>query len=215
MIWKGFSLTAVCALALFTPSCAHDRELVDITIHPGGATFPTPDPSAQVLFSALGGFVHPPETKDITNQVTWKTDIPQLITVNAGIVSPTGAGCGIADISASTDKGTAPSGNLVIAYATVTVKDPSDPLCPGGTATEAVLTVALSGNGTVISSPAGIECPTTTCGAQFPKGSSVVLTATPNTGSTFSGWGGCPSSSGNTCTVLLNADTSVSAAFNP
>ena len=35
MIWKGFSLTAVCALALFTPSCAHDRELVDITIHPG------------------------------------------------------------------------------------------------------------------------------------------------------------------------------------
>jgi len=70
MIWKGFSLTAVCALALFTPSCAHDRELVDITIHPGGATFPTPDPSAQVLFSALGGFVHPPETKDITNQVT-------------------------------------------------------------------------------------------------------------------------------------------------
>src|SRR5438552_12759586 len=90
---------------------------------------------------------------------------------------PTGAGCGIADISASTDKGTAPSGNLVIAYATVTVKDPSDPLCPGGTATEAVLTVALSGNGTVISSPAGIECPTTTCGAQFPKGSSVVLTA--------------------------------------
>src|SRR2546429_8406178 len=182
---------------------------------PGGATFPTPDPSAQVLYWDVGGLVLPPEPTDITTEVAWKTDIPQLITVNAGVVSPTGAGRGIADISASTDKGSAPSGNLVIAYATVTVKDPSDPLCPGGTATEAVLTVALSGNGTVINSPAGIECPTATCGAQIPKSSLVVLTATPNTGSTFSGWGGCPSSSGNTCTVLLNADTSVSAAFNP
>ena len=216
MILKWFALTAACAVALFVPSCAHDRQLVDITIHPGGATFTTPDPASQVQFSAIGSFVHPPEKKDITSQVTWKTDIPQLITVNAGVVSPTGAGCGIADISASFDKGTAPSGNLVIAYATVTVKDPTDPLCPGGTATQAVLTVALTGSGTVISSPAGIDCPKTTCGAQFPKGSSVVLTATPNTGSTFVGWGvECPSPSGNTCPVVLNADTSVSATFNP
>jgi len=188
---------------------------VAIAIHPGSATFRTADPGSQLQFSAIGSFFHPPETKDITGQVTWKTDIPQLITVNGGVVSPTGAGCGIADISASSDKGTAPSGSLVIGYATVTVQNPSDPLCPGGTATQSVLTVALTGNGTVISSPAGIDCPTKTCGAQFPTGSSVVLTANPNAGSTFVGWGGCPSPSGNTCTVLLNADTSVTATFNP
>src|SRR5437667_10824308 len=119
MIWKGFSLTAVCALALFTPSCAHDRELVDITIHPGGATLPTPDPSAQVIFSALGGFVHPPETKDMTNQVTWKTDIPQLITVNTRVESATVLGCNIRHYFASTDRATSRSGNLGTVYATL------------------------------------------------------------------------------------------------
>ena len=41
MILKWFALTAACAVALFVPSCAHDRQLVDITIHPGGATFTT------------------------------------------------------------------------------------------------------------------------------------------------------------------------------
>ena len=59
MILKWFALTAACAVALFVPSCAHDRQLVDITIHPGGATFTTPDPASQVQFSAIGSFVHP------------------------------------------------------------------------------------------------------------------------------------------------------------
>jgi len=157
MIPKWFALTAVCAVAFFAPSCAHDRQLVGITIRPTGATFVTPAPGPQVVFTALGSYVHPPETKDITNQVTWKSDVPNLITLNNGVVSPTGV-CGITNISASSGTGTAPSGNLVIGYATVTVKDSTDPLCPGGTASQSILTVTPRGSGSVTSSPAGINC---------------------------------------------------------
>src|SRR5256886_10918301 len=51
---------------------------------------------------------------------------------------------------------------------------------------------AGTGSGSVTSSPAGITCGTT-CSASFPVGTMITLTATPATGSTFTGWsgGGC------------------------
>jgi hypothetical protein len=69
-----------------------------------------------------------------------------------------------------------------------------------------------SGSGSIASSPAGINCPTT-CAADFPQGSQVTLSASANAGSTFSGWsgGGC-SGTGN-CAVTLSAATSVTATF--
>jgi hypothetical protein len=62
-----------------------------------------------------------------------------------------------------------------------------------------------STNGTVAKSPSA---------ASYAAGTSVTLAATPNTGYTFSGWsgGGC-SGTGTTCTVTMNADTSVIATF--
>jgi len=76
------------------------------------------------------------------------------------------------------------------------------------------LNVVLSGNGTgtVKSAPAGIDCGTT-CAAQLPQGSSVVLTPTPAVGSIFTGWtgGGC---SGNApCTTTLSDATAIVANF--
>ena len=179
------------------------------------ATFATPAPGAQVQFTAIGTYIHPPENKDISSQVTWKTDVSQLITVNGGTVSPTGAGCGVANISASNNTGTGPSGNLVIGYATVTVNDPTNPICPGSGAVEA-LTVTLggSGNGVVTSSPAGINCPAQSCGAVFKTGTTVTLTATPNGGASFVSWTGCTTMTGNTCSVTLNASTDIIATFN-
>jgi uncharacterized repeat protein (TIGR02543 family) len=196
-------------------SCGFKRKLVGITIQPPVATFLTPDPLLQIQFTALGTYIHPPDSKDITSQVTWKTDVAQLITVNGGLVSPTGNGCGIADISASMNQG----GNLVIGYATVTVDDPTNPICPGGGNQNAVLTVGLGGNqqgGTVTSVPAGINCPTQACGALFTIGDSVVLTATPKQGSTFGGWtGDCTSTNGTTCTILMpKSGANVTATFN-
>jgi hypothetical protein len=74
------------------------------------------------------------------------------------------------------------------------------------------VTEAGTGSGTVTSAPAGINCPTT-CAAGFASGTSVTLTATPATGSTFAGWG-APCSGTGTCVVTLTAATTVTATFN-
>ena len=76
------------------------------------------------------------------------------------------------------------------------------------------LTVNKSGTGTVTSAPAGINCGTT-CSAPFAAGSSVVLTATAGTGYQFDKWAaGCTSSSGNTCTMTMSADKTMTATFS-
>jgi hypothetical protein len=72
---------------------------------------------------------------------------------------------------------------------------------------------AGTGTGTVVSSPAGINCGTA-CGAGFPLGTNVTLTATPAANSAFAGWsGGCTNSTG-TCTVNARGTTAVTATFN-
>jgi trimeric autotransporter adhesin len=75
-----------------------------------------------------------------------------------------------------------------------------------------MVTVAGTGTGTVTSIPAGISCPTT-CSANFNGGTSVTLTATPGSGSTFAGWSGACSLAG-TCSVSMTAAQSVTATFN-
>jgi List-Bact-rpt repeat protein len=83
------------------------------------------------------------------------------------------------------------------------------------------LTVSVSGNGTVTSAPAGINCPTT-CSASFAPGTQVTLTATAASGSTFTGWGSplanilppiCSGTAPCTVTVTMNSDQIVTAAF--
>ena len=72
-----------------------------------------------------------------------------------------------------------------------------------------------TGTGSVTSSPAGIDCPST-CAAAFDSGTSVTLTATADPGSDFTGWSGGGCSGTGTCQVILTADTAVDAMFeNP
>jgi hypothetical protein len=71
---------------------------------------------------------------------------------------------------------------------------------------------AGTGSGTVTGSPAGITCGTT-CSAAFASGTAVTLTATPATGSTFSGWSGGGCSGTGACTVTLSAATTVTASL--
>jgi Divergent InlB B-repeat domain len=71
----------------------------------------------------------------------------------------------------------------------------------------------LGGSGTVTSSPAGINCGTT-CSARFDPNTTVTLTARPDRGSRFLGWG--QACSGKTrCTVTIDAAKSVTARFGP
>jgi alpha-tubulin suppressor-like RCC1 family protein len=64
--------------------------------------------------------------------------------------------------------------------------------------------------GSVTSSPAGIDCGTT-CTATYTIGTVVTLTANPSV--VLTGWTGCDTASGATCTVTMGAAKSVSAAF--
>jgi len=215
----GLAMIALVMVAtlLILPSCGFKRKLLQITIEPATATYLSPL-AVPVDFRAFGSYIHPPDTRDITSQVTWSTDVPDMLQLNVGGVpgriAPNGI-CGIADISATATL----NGAVVVGFATVTINDPSNPNCPGGGITEGVVTVTLGGTeaGTVISSPAGIACPDLVCGALFPVGQPITLTATPAAGGhTFTGWSGaCAAINGNVCTVnVVQGTTNVMANFN-
>jgi hypothetical protein len=91
--------TVLCVLGL--PSCGHEQQLVSITIQPttetfGAANIPVDlDAGLNVQLKALGNYIHPPVTKDITDQVTWASNTPQMVTVSStGLITATGGACG-------------------------------------------------------------------------------------------------------------------------
>ncbi|MCB8986811.1 MAG: hypothetical protein H6661_03565, partial [Ardenticatenaceae bacterium] len=71
--------------------------------------------------------------------------------------------------------------------------------------------VSGTGSGVVQSTPAGINCGTD-CTATFDYGTEVTLTAVPDTGSTFTGWSGACSGTGD-CVVTVEAAAEVTATF--
>jgi len=78
--------------------------------------------------------------------------------------------------------------------------------------TSLTVTKAGTGSGTVTSSPSGINCGST-CSASFTSGATVTLTAVAAGGSTFAGWNGACTGTGN-CTVSMTVSRSVTATFN-
>ena len=69
-----------------------------------------------------------------------------------------------------------------------------------------------TGTGTVTSSPSGINCGSD-CSESYDRGTQITITATADSGSTFSGWtgGGCTGT--DPCTITLNSDATVIAEF--
>jgi hypothetical protein len=122
--WLSFVLVYAAALSL--PSCGHDQELVSISIQPttetfGSATIPVfQDAGLNVQLRAIGSYIHPPVDKDITNQVIWSSNTPQMVTVNStGLITATGMACGNTLISA-TVKTNSSAGGLSSSGAIVT-----------------------------------------------------------------------------------------------
>lgn len=80
------------------------------------------------------------------------------------------------------------------------------------------LTVAIEGiagaGGTVTSTPEGIDCGSD-CGETYPNGTPVTLTATADSGSVFTGWGGGCFGSQDTCEVNMTINRMVTARFSP
>ncbi len=76
------------------------------------------------------------------------------------------------------------------------------------------LTVTVTSEGTVTSTPAGIECGQshTKCSAEFAEGEAVKLTSTPATNYLLEAWGGACSGTG-PCSVTMSANELVTAKF--
>ncbi|HZT16947.1 MAG TPA: hypothetical protein VFA19_13475 [Gaiellaceae bacterium] len=81
-------------------------------------------------------------------------------------------------------------------------------------ASAATLTVSATGPGTV--SGGGITCGSQggTCSAPQQANAIVTLTASPDSGASFAGWGGACSGTSPTCTLTMSAAKSVSASFS-
>jgi hypothetical protein len=222
--WFGISVLVLLGTSLLSvSSCARNQQLEGITINPSSYTYFSPAPSGAtqtpIPLTAYGSYIHPPENKVITTQVTWATDNPVVADVNSSGQLTDGVGCGVANISATlfTDNGNT-NGNAVVGFMTVTVEGPASEGCPTTTATNNLSVNVTTGaaDGVIASSPAGINCGSV-CAAAFPSSSSVSLAATPNSGKSFLGWSGCQSVTGNdglTCNVTMTGDITVSASFN-
>lgn len=76
-----------------------------------------------------------------------------------------------------------------------------------------VVEVTGNGSGIVSSSPAGISCGAD-CTEQFAANATVVLTASPATGSQFDGWSGSGCTGTDTCTLTADVAKMVSASFS-
>jgi hypothetical protein len=224
---KWFSVTALIIAAivlLSVSSCGNKQELTSISIQPGVETFGASnipvvdDTGLNVQLRALGTYVHPPVTKDITDQVVWASNTPQMVTVTStGLITVTGNSCGGTLISATVQTnadtgGLSASGAIVTGYMTANV------VCftgaGGGGEPTLTLGFAGTGTGTVTVSPSNFSCATTdvSCITSFPSGTTVTVSATPVGSSSFGGFaGGC---TGTTCTILLQSDTAVTATFN-
>lgn len=74
------------------------------------------------------------------------------------------------------------------------------------------LNITTSGGGTVTSAPAGINCGST-CSANFPAGTAVLLTAAPAAGQVFASWGGACSGNLPTCALQLTQARAAQAVF--
>ena len=174
MIRKWFGVLALVLVAsafLTLSSCGRDQQLTSIQIQPITETFgnsstpPSGDAGLQVQLRALGTYIHPPVTKDITNQVTWNSNTPQMMTVDAnGLVTVTGVTCGSTLISATVNTGKS-SGGISSSGALVTGYMTGNVICEtgtggGGGGSGASITVNFlgTGTGTISSSPTGLSC---------------------------------------------------------
>lgn len=231
MSGKLLSLAALVStgiVLLSVASCGRSQQLTGITIQPavqtfGSSTTPVSDDAGlQVQLRALGSYIHPPVTKDITSQVTWTSNTPQMVTVDStGLLTATGDACGTALVSATVNTnssagGISSSGAIVTGFMTANVVCPSS--SGGGTGNPLLsLTFLGNGSGTVVSSPLGLSCNNPgPCSTQaFTTGTLITLTAAPNSGSTFGGWSQCPAQTNtNVCTFTLGGNTVATVTFN-
>lgn len=142
------------------------------------------------------------------------TSAPQGIECGAKCIAPFSVGANVTLTATPSDGGTfigwsgACSGNSLTCNVTMS----SSREVTAKFQDTFLLTVNRTGSGTVLSTPSGISCGNI-CGAAFPKGTTVALTAEPNNNYRFDHWeGAC---SGNTtCDIEMTSGKTVTAVFS-
>jgi hypothetical protein len=226
--WFAIAALIVAAISLLSvASCGDPQTLQSIAVSPGTVTFGSSTSSVQsdtgltTQLRAVGTYLHPPVTKDITTQVIWASSDAQMITVDStGLITVTGQVCGTGTIVSATVNTNKDGSGVSSSGAIVTGSMTADVTCPTGSGSGSgpalTLTFAGNGSGTVTFSPTGLTCSSPTpCVSEFISGTVVTLTAAPSTGSTFGNWLNCDTPpSTNPCTVTLTGNETVTATFN-
>ena len=106
---------------LVLPGCGFKRKLISITVIPTPVTLV--GPGVDIQFKAVGNYIHPPDSRDITNLVVWESAAPQVVSVDATGLATSGVVCGT-NITITATAHSDPHDNssgLVIGAAAITV----------------------------------------------------------------------------------------------
>ena len=132
---NSFAILVLIILSAGFLSCGHEQQLVSITVTPatetfGAANIPVPDDAGlSVQLRATGTYIHPPVTKDITNDVVWTSNTPDMVTVSAtGLITATGGACGGTLITATVTTNHS-TGNIGSTGAIVTASMTANVVC--------------------------------------------------------------------------------------
>ncbi|MFY9559393.1 MAG: Ig-like domain-containing protein [Terriglobales bacterium] len=114
---------------LVLPSCGFKRKLVSITVIPDTADIV--GAGVQVQFKAIGNYVHPPDSRDITDSVAWESAAPQIVTIDQTGLATSTAGCGTKITITATGHSDPhdDSSGIVVGTASVSVTQPNNG-CP-------------------------------------------------------------------------------------
>ena len=192
------------------------NDIIQAATRPPGGSF-----GATVDLSANGQSASQPQittAPDGTATAVWRRDNGSNDIIQAATRPPAGSFGAPVDLSATGEDAfdpqgtTAPDGTVTAIWSR---------FIGGNLVVQSISTarpsftlgVAKTGSGTVTSSPVGIDCGAD-CSGTFVSFTKVVMTATPDSDSKFTGWGGaCEETTGNTCERTLLEDENVTANF--
>lgn len=127
-LFRSISALALCSSLFSLLSCGHDQTLESISVTPQNVSISGYVP---VHYYATGHYIHPPENKDLTLQVIWKSTTPNIIDFSdptqPNVAIPTLQGCGtnIQLLAVVYGNPTNPThGKVVTASTTINVAEP-------------------------------------------------------------------------------------------
>lgn len=192
--------------------CGNSCISISYTCHIGGGTPGPTTPSTYtasvtLLGTGTGSVSSSPSGIDCPSDCS----LTALSGTSFTLVATPGAGSVFAGWSGSCT-GTGPVttvtvSNYLFCYATFTRTST--------TTVDLILSVTGTGLGRIVSSASTVECRTGTCRISATTGTKVTLTAKPEAGSVFTGWGGACAGTGTEISITASSTANCSAAFSP